>query len=298
MTLAIHSDNQMFLESPYGGAFYPIAPMPFFSAANVIIDEKINNSAKVSNAIYDCTFIFREDSFDPTTRIRRGRLYQRKTLKCAQPNNISVMSFSELHVPNMSPRSVSAYTFAPYLFDSKAKISIKLGFQSISMWELIDVERISSNEDLITLKSYSSFGLLPTLIISQMPESHQERLKLETNEVAERFYSSAPESIVDLCRKAATTLINCYLCNNISPPPLKEWDLGGAANQLEKFNKTNAKHAKYNLVNLARMIATLHSRGKSNEVANRSLRPVSHKDSELALNSLNCMLCDVGWAKW
>jgi hypothetical protein len=69
-----------------GNKFYPLMQSPVISSAVIIGTKKyskdeletilINNLIESPNYYYTELLLFREDSFDPITRIRRGRFYQ------------------------------------------------------------------------------------------------------------------------------------------------------------------------------------------------------------------------------
>jgi hypothetical protein len=64
-------------EGPDGFYGYAVWPTPLLVPAQLLLNAE--DDAQISEASYvrNATTIFREDSFDPITRIRRGRLYEK-----------------------------------------------------------------------------------------------------------------------------------------------------------------------------------------------------------------------------
>lgn len=61
-------------ESVYGHGVWPI---PILTSATLIRDEDDWSRVPKSRQLLDSMLLFREDTFDPVTRVRRGRLYER-----------------------------------------------------------------------------------------------------------------------------------------------------------------------------------------------------------------------------
>jgi hypothetical protein len=72
--IAIDPSNRLYYEgaSNYG---HGIWPSPVVSVATLIQSEVDRRSISPSGDLMRVGMVFREDSFDPVTRIRRGRLY-------------------------------------------------------------------------------------------------------------------------------------------------------------------------------------------------------------------------------
>lgn len=68
-------------------------------------------------------------------------------------------------------------------------------------------------------------------------------------------------------------------------------DLGKLIKRLEKEGKIIA-------VNAANIIARLHARAKPSEQEKRVLRPIREQDSDLAVQCVGALLCEIGIAEW
>lgn len=104
-----------------GNKFYLLTQTPIISSAVIIRDKKysdeelklmlINSSIESPNFSYPELLSFREDSFDPTTRIRRGRFYQ---LSKGNPfqNPEFIFNFSSSFINKRT-----LYTYDPHMSD-------------------------------------------------------------------------------------------------------------------------------------------------------------------------------------
>ncbi len=271
-----------------------------------------NNVPLLANTM----FLFREDSFDPVTRIRRGRFYKKDAL---QDWEVSPHPALNLQALNIFGPAVERYkqmlnaatgmlrignlvTFQSFRISDMERetqirhLAVELGTrQSPTFWRILDVETISTNEELVTLKARGSFGTLPE-IDSDKIRDVSDRLKvLETTEkLVDMTNRAGPESVVDLARNAASAILLAALRQHGKDVVAK--DLGDAITEFEKHPDLKT----FGIVSsAARILARLHPRSKPSEQERRENLPViREQDADLAVLCVGTILRDLGWANW
>jgi hypothetical protein len=229
--------------------------------------------------------VFREDSYDPTTRVRRGRFYQKTGQLNIQTDRVSYLPF---------PRPIelvgSVFDFQNVFeqmdnlnstLRSKEDYDVLIGFnQAETRWRIIDAEALSDGTTLFTLKSFSSFGLLP-ILKSDVPE-----IRGAYEKVVEAV-KYAPVSIVDVCRESAYVI----LAEKFGSAK----DLGDLIKNIE-----NTATEKDNVMvpSAAKIINRLHPRGKAAEQTRQSragkpLRSVVDDDAILAIRLFGFLLTEM-----
>jgi hypothetical protein len=147
----VYEGNHAFLNAVY--------PMPTIS--RVLIGRHASDSASIFGDYLPAVApLFREDSFDPTTRLRRGRFYiSHNQLAQYQRDRVS-------HYPYRPPTDSMplAYEFDSYTVlqpvvepacrNQGLIVLGDLGFQTA--WRIVGSERLFNGETLFTLKSASA----------------------------------------------------------------------------------------------------------------------------------------------
>ena len=83
-----------------------------------------------------------------------------------------------------------------------------LGFADrVASHTILDVERLANGEELITLKTRASLGVLPELIESAIPEAFSALVLEQYEKAANAAFRDDAESVVDRCREAATAAL-------------------------------------------------------------------------------------------
>jgi len=294
--IGIDRDTGLIYEgiSNYG---HGLSPAPLILPATLIQSQDDWRNIPTTGDPRAARLCFREDFFDPLSRIRRGRLYEDSL---HQPmdwevhkhpsvdeetdrNSISgrfskrLFSFSSLHIDANSTHGL-------------AGALIVLGASpSTTVWNILLVERSSSNEDVITIRSRHGFGLLPQIALDQIPEAGRERVRRELDKVLDAAHRQSGIAVVDLCRAAATVVLSEWLIGEGNPESTRSQDLGSLVAQLDGSSEVK-KFA-------ARLIQRLHSRGKPNEQSRLGTRDVVDEDGVLAIETLAFLLREVGWTK-
>lgn len=256
-------------------------PAPVVSPCKIVTSKADCSVGPKSNSPTD-GYVFREDYFDPKSRIRRGRIYAAYS---SQPHvwRAPILGH-ELGRMNTYGR---CSIWAQFLSQGHRPLYVLLGDERrFTVWKLVDVEVVTSGEELITLKALTTFGILPELLESEIPENELDLIRTQLGKVVDDMYTATADSIVDCCREGATAVLGAYL----GKPNL---DLGQLKNHLAKLDPP-----KLIAVNMADTLAKLHSRRKTAELRSRGLRPITDEDAQIAVSCLGMLLVELNWARW
>jgi len=177
-----------------------------------------------------------------------------------------------------------------FIKDGKEQPLVLLGVgDRFTVWTIINVEAISTGEDLFTLKARSGLGVLPVVEESKVPEAFRASVRESLDGLAEEVHRSAPVSVIDRARDAASYILLAYF--NASGKDAR--DLSALAKNLENKNENKIVAA-----SSAKIIARLHARAKPSERERRNMRPSREQDAELATQCVGTILCEIGWANW
>jgi hypothetical protein len=160
---------------------------------------------------------------------------------------------------------------------------------------VIDVEPISTGEELVTLKARGSFGALPEIEINKIIDVDDRSKVVETIEkLIDTIHRAGPESAIDHARNAGSAILLAVLRQHGEHVRAK--DLSDAIKEVEKHPTLGKLGI---VVSSARIVARLHSRTKPSEQERRENLPlVRDQDAELAVLCIGTILRDLGWANW
>jgi hypothetical protein len=288
----------------YEGAaspYFAVWPTPILSAATLI--DLPADWNRVPYDLYSAPppWVFREDSFDPVTRIRRGRLYEPSPdFQNSWPVSAHPYDHEGVREVASSRRLMKQqYGFNPCNKllerpDRGLGTTIALGFgKSASAWRTILTERIVGNDVLIVLKAFTAFGIVPDIDNSKIGIASRTAVVQAIEHVVNSAFRESPVSVIDHCRDAISAVLsNWVTTQNPSSKSMLGLDLAKIAEVVEK--------APYDLVataQVAKAIARVHPRRKPNEQANKQLRISVEEDAEFALSALGFILREVGWAR-
>src|SRR5713226_2281075 len=313
MFLGIELNTHLVFESPNSSAGRGLQPLPVITPAVIDIGAKGDPIEQLPDQstplLYNSPILFREDFFDPVSRIRRGRFYKRNVNSIelqwevdptpAQSSHISVLGDRYNNHTGRLRTTLLTFQSFPLRLDfpalQNATRAVVLGTrQSPTFWKIIDIETISTGEELVTLKSRTWFGVLPELNTDKILDESDRAKVVETIErLADTIYRAGPESVIDRARDAASAIMLAALRQEGAKVRAK--DLSDAIKRFEKHNKLKKLQI---LQNAARIIARLHSRAKPSEQERSSPPNVCEQDGELAVLSVGTILRDLGWANW
>lgn len=285
--------------SPYG---HGVWPTPVIAPAQLIESPDDWERVPVHSDIASAKLVFREDSYDPASRIRRGRLYEWQNGQ-GQPHEWFVQQhpaiFEDVGYRNHEGHfRKSLLTYHPVSgFAARVRnmpgVMIAIGgSDAMTVWYIVSVERIAVGEELITLRSRSNLGVMPELERSVIPPHAASSVDGALAKVADAAFRGAASSVIDLCRDAVQVVVSHWLVQEGETETVLHKDLGDLIKVLkERFKDRQA------LLDAADLVRILHPRGKSNEQNKRGLRPPNDQDAELAVQSLGFVLREVGWAR-
>ena len=242
--------------------------------------------------------LFREDSFDAVTRVRRGRFYERAGDSQPQqwyvlPHPGTIFVGAHISTAGVSPHLLHGFrTFAArHRMKTGAQPSV-LAFgarSAYSLWRVVDIERTATGEDLVTLRARSSLGLLPELREDAVPPDALLKVREVLETLVQSAHTSAPSSVIDRARDVALSCIGVWLSEKKGDRALRTKELSDLAKiaDREEFVIT---------ASVARSIARLHASAKPNEQERHSARPPMESDAEYVLAAVGLLMRDIGWA--
>ena len=204
-----------------GAADIPSVPTPSVTQAKLIEAEGDWQSLPRGLSVDPLHWLFREYSFDPVTRARRGRLFEPHPGQ-PQPNHHRVGPH-----PYEDPlmRQVGAggrvaktlYTFTAChpilnLPNQGQGMTLALGdTRAASSWRIVQTEALANGSVMVTLKSLSAFGIIPAVNYAQVDAEHRPAVADAIERVMNSAFREAPTSVVDHCRAALTLLLSRWL---------------------------------------------------------------------------------------
>jgi len=239
--------------------------------------------------------IFREDSFDSVTRIRRGRVFvlydgvQKRQWTVHDPARDDLPGVV-IGTGTAKETSVLFYGRAPLstLRDSEkwcVRPVVALGSESfLTLWTVLTVESSVHGTPILTLKAQRSFGTLPDLDPSRVPDEIRTALTQALEKVEDSAHRLGAEAVIDRCRDALSVVFG-HACGD------RGTDLMRAIDKSRTDQREEVRHW------AGRIVARLHSRVKPNEQEKRGTPRVTEDDAQLALSCLGVALRDLGYAK-
>lgn len=288
----------------YEGASAPrfaVWPSPVLSQAKLI--EQYSDWKDLPKGLTQSPFawVFREDVFDPVTRVRRGRLYEAASNTQALAYPVSAHPFDHEAMRQLAASRQlmkNLYAYGPcHTFLNRADrghgTTLALGQgRSFSLWRVIQTELIVSDDVMVTLKAISAFGILPELDDDKVNVEDHQPVQRALERVVDSAFRESPISVVDQCRNAATVILSRWLVQQGAGENILSKDLNDVSKAIgqEPYSKVAARNA-------AEVIRLLHPRGKANEQEAKGLRLPVEEDAEMSIHALGFLLRDIGWAK-
>jgi HEPN domain-containing protein len=253
---------------------------------------------------YIVIYYFREDMFDPVSRIRRGRFYK---FSGSRNGDWTALPSPHISTPNNKVDHNGMLIISSLVDFLSCPVSTELNALSIAhamvvlgkgnsstIWNIIHIETSFTGEELVTLKARQSLGALPEVDWSKVPAAAESTLREKLAVLEDDFHRAGAESVVDRAREAATAILSSYL---------QDQDVHGAVGQdlgklIELLAKHSGKHQQRVVACAAEIPQRLHSRAKHAEQEKRNVRPIREQDAELAVQCIGVMLCDLEWAGW
>lgn len=236
--------------------------------------------------------IFREESNDALSRLRRGIIYKQESsgpgkwwvrdpMRPDIKNAVAGMGFRfEMNLVGYQSatleelrnrRGPSAY---PKVF---------LGYQDFNTkWTIVAIERSVVGGILVTLRVDGYLGILPELDSDKVPGEVRAELSGTLDSIVASAARSDPDSTIDRCR-AALSIVFGWMSGD------RSLDL---AKSIDKFLEVDAEQDGVKSW-AGRLVARLHSRAKPNERQKRQTRPVDDNDAQLAVECVALVLTQI-----
>lgn len=294
MILGIDRNQGLFYEGTgrYGRAIWPA---PIITPAKIVFESDGPMRPEISSDHITSVCRFREDYFDPIARIRRGRFYFAEETQPVewflQPHPalpFESSSSDKNHLRKSLDTFQGKSIWHKFIKGRHEQPLVLLGLDDrFTIWTIINIEAISTGEDLVTLKARSSLGILPIIDHKEIPEQFHAKIRESLDAFADEVHRSAPVSVIDRARDAASQCLLAY------------FDLAGSsARDLTALAKKLEDNEKVIAASAAKIIARLHARAKPVERAKRPLPQIREQDAELAAQCVGTILCELGWADW
>lgn len=304
MYLGIDNNTGLIYEGA-GASDIPAIPTPAVTQAKLV--DRMGDLVGLPRGLFSnaLDWVFREDSFDPVSRTRRGRLYQ--PYMNSQPHSVRVSPHPYDFAgrwPGTDPeknfqKSLFVYTQCSQLLNMPSRgmgAILALGSpEAASFWRIVQTEMLVNRAVLVTLKALSAYDILPELDSLQVHDELRADAKKVLERVVDAAFRESPDSVVDRCRNALNALnalMSRWLAQQGHDRKGLEWDLGDVSEAISKLPHTRICPA-----NMRRTVAQLHNRTKENVVVKKGLRPLVEEDAELAIQAVGLVLRDLGWAK-
>jgi hypothetical protein len=284
------------------GATSPVWPTPILVQAKLI--EGPADLQQLPGNFENSPFhwMFVDQSFDPASRVRRGRLFQNfgnVGWESVQVEAHPALNSDMQKVTNGTGRiskELSVFIECASLLQQRNRgegLQLALGRRdSYSLWRILQTERIATGDVLVTLRAESAFGIIPQLDKSKIHPDYVRGVEAALDRVLNSAYRELPQSVVDQCRNAAVMVISRWMQVEINAAAPVEQDLG---HWIRAVKNHFGEHEMVALRSALEAINRLHPRGKDNESNKHQLRPVQESDAEYAVHALGFILREVKW---
>jgi hypothetical protein len=279
---------------------FPVWPPPVLTQASLITEANDWTDLPLGLSRTPLRWLFREDTYDPVTRIRRGRLYE--PLPGGQPQSFRVRGHPFDHDQKKAVGAANELHATLYAYwpcqDSRITAPRALGKtlalghgDAVSAWRLLEIEHVITEDIMVTLKAQSAYGIVPQLDLSALNEQHRRSITSAIERVLDAAFRESAISVIDHCRNAAAVVLARWMVQRGADPKLLAKDLADLVKSIAgaPFNKLMARDA-------AEVIRRLHPRGKANEQESKDLRVPTPDDAEFALHALGLILRELALA--
>lgn len=274
-------------------------PSPILTPA-IFLDSSAKEFA-VTDVGNPAKYYFREDAFDPVSRIRRGRFYKYAGSSGANwwvlPSSQVTIPRSQVNEDGLLHISVTDYSSCAISAELQNlgipyPVVVLGKGKSSSIWAIVNLETGFTGEEMITLKARQSLGALPELDMEKLHELKAGNVQEALQTLEDDYHLASPESVVDRANEAATRILNTFL---EARGRSSQNSLHKAITEAGKLEQQDKKEIVKNAADIVRL---LHGRTKYAVQRDKNTRDVREQDAELAMQCIGIMLCDLGWAAW
>jgi len=296
------------IEKHSGTVFYglngpelPAQPQPMISQCALIKSEGDWKSMPPGLVNDPNRWVFREDSFDPVTRIRRGRVYQPygnsqpQTFAVSRdpsPDSLGKAPYPTTHT-NVSMYRYMACTELLHTPNKAFGMPFVVGSGAgTARYTIVQLESLLTGDVMVTLKEQSPLGVIPDLKESAVPETSRKPVRQALERAVNSAFRETAVSVVDQCRNAMATVLSHYLAAEMpeKASAMLKAELAHLATTLMERQMAVCSSA-------AVIVARLHSRGKSNEQISKGLKEPGDEEAQFAVHALGLVMREIGWAR-
>ena len=272
--------------------------IPIEGRANLfpIAFQELNFFAPTHNVDGFPPLLLREDSFDPITKIRRGRVVKLSTETQPKVWRVHDPFRKDLKLVGWASGTAQETELITYQRSPLNELRGLSKFPNItigeaphhSIWGILAIEKQYDGALLLTLKAVRSLGVVPDIDFNKYSAPVRAELKRALVQVEVSANKLSPKDTVDRCRDALSIVFG-DLADNLT------LDLGqGISKYLERNKVKDPKRDGQDLISRnADIVRLLHSRCKPNESHKHSTRPIDEEDANLALNCLWFVLTEL-----
>lgn len=300
MLIGIHEVTKAIYQGQTKANGHYITPQPMLSQMSFGKDfDVVKNSLTPNPAPDEYSFIFREDSFDPTSQIRRGRVYSASTTKPEEwsilPHESQLVKKSQLtgtgQLQQQRLTTFNSYSLRRFLVENNCtKLTILMGLKdSFTKWKLVNIETNYIGEELITLRATSSLGVIPDIDYSHFDAEEKFPIRERVNKLIDVLYTGSVESIVDRAGEACLAILQALIRKTI--PTSKGLTLHTA---LEKMDEIQGLKNRKILKTACELLKFLHSRGKASFQDQHGTRSLNQSDSQAAIECFSIVIYELG----
>ena len=289
--------------SNYG---HGVWPTPVVTRATLIERSDDWGSLPSASLIDDAKLVFREDSFDLITRMRRGRLYEwqaGQSQPCDWYVNQHPAVFNDVGPADHQGRlrkSLLSYSdvrgLGAKISSSNTEIVIALGSrESLTLWTVVAVETVASGQEMLTLRARANLGVLPEIDYTRVPTGAVDAVTGALSKLRTSAYREQASSVVEQCRPTAQIILSHWF-DAVAGVNVKGDDLGDVIKKIENHEAGKVRQI---LLNTGRTLNLFHSRNKPNvrEKLGELARGIKESDAAFALQAVALLLHEVGWTK-
>lgn len=300
--IGIHETNNLIYEGRDKGCGYPVDTKTILSQVSFSDDlNEAKNGLKETYSPSNLDFIFREDSFDPITRVKRGRIYKASNTK---PENWRVIA----HPMHLSTHkhlnsfgiitNERYYTFYPEQllksdqdFRSLRNINLLIGTKKhFSRWKLINLEPNHVGEEVLTIKSLDTMGIVPNLDLNKISPDEQNNVNEKFSKFLDDVSTASPTSIIDRANDFALSLLTAFIREK--NPEVIGLTLAMITDFKNHYTQVTERKVLFHTIELLRL---LHSRGKQSFQEKHNTRDICYDDSETAISCVTTIIRELNY---
>lgn len=248
--------------------------------------------------------IFREEFFDPITKVRRGRVFTRRYQNSYQLDwRVQDPWRTDLPTERWAGGTAQKVNLLTWSTDNlqdlrkpenkRHRPKVVLGWEEhCTFWQIVSVETPIRSGPVLTLKALFSLGDLPELSEEAIPEPICAELLKRWDALDGTLNRFSAIEVIDRCRDLLAVVFG-----HLSGDETRDLSKSVGAYMAGKKAEGPERKGEDMLTWSAGIVARLHARGKPSEQKRLNLRPPTDSDAQLALRCVGFILLDLGWAQ-